>query len=130
MLMTLTANDFANSGIATNRKPYPSDIGREQFEQFRNMPEGIRHKTQPRRIDVYDEFFCASLYLLKNASVWRALPLTEIWWENWRPKRLPARRNASTCSTAFKHLPFSGGTLIRTPALMLGMVCYRLRDVF
>lgn len=56
-----------------SRKHYPSDISREQFEQIRSMLEGIRHKTRPRRVDLYD-VFCAILYLLKNACVWRALP--------------------------------------------------------
>lgn len=55
------------------RKQYPSDISREQFEQIRGMLEGVRHKTRPRRVDLYD-IFCAISYLLKNASVWRALP--------------------------------------------------------
>jgi transposase len=56
-----------------NRKHYPSDISREQFEKIRGMLEGSRRKTRPRRVDVYD-VFCAILYLLKNATVWRALP--------------------------------------------------------
>jgi transposase len=56
-----------------SRKHYPSDISREQFEQIRGMLEGLRHKTRPRRVDLYD-IFCAILYLLKNACVWRALP--------------------------------------------------------
>jgi transposase len=37
------------------------------------MLEGARHKTRPRRVDLYD-VFCAILYLLMNAAVWRALP--------------------------------------------------------
>jgi transposase len=56
-----------------SRKHYPSDISREQFEQIRGILEGLRHKTRPRRVDLYD-VFCAILYLLKNACVWRALP--------------------------------------------------------
>jgi transposase len=55
------------------RKHYPSDISREQFEQIRGMLDGMRHKTRPRKVDLYD-VFCAVLYLLKNAAVWRALP--------------------------------------------------------
>jgi transposase len=55
------------------RKHYPSDISREQFERIRPLLEGARHKTRPRRVDLY-EVFCAILYLLKNAAVWRALP--------------------------------------------------------
>lgn len=56
-----------------NRKHYPSDIRREQFEKIRGMLEGGRGKTRPRRVDIYD-VFCAILYLLKDAAVWRALP--------------------------------------------------------
>lgn len=56
-----------------DRNHYPSDISREQFEPIRAMLEGVRHKTRPRRVDLYD-IFCAILYLLKNAAVWRALP--------------------------------------------------------
>lgn len=56
-----------------SRKSYPSDISREQFEPIRPLLEGARRKTRPRRVDVYD-VFCAILYLLKNAAVWRALP--------------------------------------------------------
>lgn len=56
-----------------NRKHYPSDISREQFERVRGLLEGSRRKTRPRRVDTYD-VFCAILYLLKNAAVWRALP--------------------------------------------------------
>ena len=56
-----------------NRKHYPSDISREQFEQIRGLLEGSKKRTCPRQVDVYD-VFCAILYLLKNAAVWRALP--------------------------------------------------------
>ena len=56
-----------------NRKHYPSDISREQFEPIRSVLESARHKTRPRQVDLYD-IFCAILYLLKNAAVWRALP--------------------------------------------------------
>ena len=55
------------------RKHYPSDISREQFEHILPLLEEARHKTRPRRVDLYD-VFCALLYLLKNATVWRALP--------------------------------------------------------
>lgn len=55
------------------RKRYPSDISREQFEPIRGLLEGARQKRRPRQVDLYD-VFCAILYLLKNAAVWRALP--------------------------------------------------------
>jgi transposase len=56
-----------------SRHGYPSDLSREQFERIKGMLEGNRHKTRPRQVDLYD-VFCAILYLLKNAAVWRALP--------------------------------------------------------
>lgn len=55
------------------RKRYPSDISREQFEPIRALLEGARQQRRPRQVDLYD-VFCAILYLLKNAAVWRALP--------------------------------------------------------
>lgn len=56
-----------------NRKRYSSDISRQQFEPIRELLEGARQKRRPRQVDLYD-VFCAILYLLKNATVWRALP--------------------------------------------------------
>jgi transposase len=55
------------------RKVYPSDISREQFEAIRGMLESARHKTSPREVDLYN-VFCAILYLLKNGCTWRAIP--------------------------------------------------------
>jgi transposase len=56
-----------------SRKHYPSDISREKFAQVQGLLEGSKKRTCPRQVDVYD-VFCAILYLLKNAAVWRALP--------------------------------------------------------
>ena len=55
------------------RKPYPSDVTREQFAQIRQDLENAKKATCPRKIDLY-EVFCAILYILKNACTWRALP--------------------------------------------------------
>lgn len=55
------------------RKVYPSDISREQFESIRGTLESARRKTSPRDVDLYD-IFCAILYLLKNGCAWRAIP--------------------------------------------------------
>ena len=55
------------------RKVYPSDISREQFELIRPMLEGAKHRTAPRKVDLYD-VFCAILYLLKQGCTWRAIP--------------------------------------------------------
>lgn len=55
------------------RKVYPIDVSREQFEVIRPMLEGAKHRTAPRRVDLYD-VFCAISYLLKNGCTWRAFP--------------------------------------------------------
>jgi transposase len=55
------------------RKHYPIDISVEQLERIRGFLEGSKKRTCPRRVDLYD-VFCAILYSLKNAAVWRALP--------------------------------------------------------
>ena len=55
------------------RKVYPSDITREQFEIIRPILESAQKKTKPRKIDQYD-VFCALLYLLKSGCQWRMLP--------------------------------------------------------
>lgn len=93
-----------------SRKHYPSDISREQFEPIRELLEGARSKTCPRRIDLYD-VFCAILYLLKNAAVWRALPgdfpapsTVRYYFDQWSR----ARENESTSLLA-QALKKSGG---------------------
>lgn len=55
------------------KKTYPSDVSREQFEQIRGLLEGVRKRTKPRVVDLYD-VFCAVLYLLKSGCQWRMLP--------------------------------------------------------
>ncbi len=55
------------------RKIYPSDITQEQFETIRPLLEGVRKKTRPRGVDLYD-VFCALLYLLKSGCQWRMIP--------------------------------------------------------
>jgi len=54
-------------------KVYGSDIGWEQFEQILPLLEGVRKRTKPRTVDLY-EVFCALLYLLKTGCQWRMLP--------------------------------------------------------
>jgi hypothetical protein len=56
-----------------DRKSYPSDVSREQFEQIRPILEQARKRTKPRTIDLY-EVWCAVLYLLQTGCQWRALP--------------------------------------------------------
>lgn len=48
---------------------YPSDVGREQFEQIGKR----RKRTKPRAVELY-EVWCAMLYLLKTGCQWRLLP--------------------------------------------------------
>jgi transposase len=55
------------------RKHYPSDVSREQFESVRSLLEGVRKRTKPRTVDLY-EVFNAVLYLLKSGCQWRMLP--------------------------------------------------------
>ena len=57
----------------TQRKAYPSDISREQFEQIRPLLEAVRKRTKPRTVDLH-EVFNAVLYLLKSGCQWRMLP--------------------------------------------------------
>jgi transposase len=56
-----------------SRKPYPSDIGREQFETIRPLLESVRKRTKPRTVDLH-EIFNAVLYVLKSGCQWRMLP--------------------------------------------------------
>jgi len=55
------------------RKSYPSDISREQFEAIRYHLESFRTKTKPKQIDLYD-VFCGILYVLVSGCQWRMLP--------------------------------------------------------
>ena len=55
------------------KKVYGSDISREQFERIRPLLEGVRKRTKPRTVDLY-EVFCGVLYLLKSGCQWRMLP--------------------------------------------------------
>jgi hypothetical protein len=55
------------------KKVYGSDVSREQFELIRPLLEGVRRRTKPRTVDLY-EVFCGVLYLLKSGCQWRMLP--------------------------------------------------------
>jgi transposase len=57
----------------SNRKSYPSDITREQFEIIKPDLESARKTTRRREHDLY-EVICAILYLLKEGCTWRAIP--------------------------------------------------------
>ncbi len=53
---------------------YSSDISREQFELIRTDLEGIRKRTKPRKVDLYD-IFCALLYTLKMGAFGAIYPV-------------------------------------------------------
>jgi transposase len=55
------------------RKVYPSDVSRKQFELIREDLENFKKHTKPRRTDLY-EVFCGVLYVLKSGCQWRMLP--------------------------------------------------------
>jgi transposase len=65
------------------RRPYDSDISREQFFLISQELESVKKRTRPRKTDLY-EVFCAILYLLKNACTWRNLPHDFPSWRNVR----------------------------------------------
>ena len=47
---------------------YPSDISRGQFELIRAELEQAKHKTKPRKYDLYD-IFCAVLSKIKAREI-------------------------------------------------------------
>jgi transposase len=55
------------------RNIYPSDITLEQFKIIKNILEGAKKKTRPRKVDLYD-VFCGLLYIIKSGCQWRMLP--------------------------------------------------------
>ncbi len=63
------------------RKPYPSDITREQYAEIKTTLETASKATRPRKYDLYD-IFCAILYIIKEGCTWRALPHDYPKWEN------------------------------------------------
>ena len=75
------------------RKPYPSDISREQFERIRSVLESARKTTKPRQLDLY-ELFCGVLYVLRGGIQWRMLPSdfpkwrsVYAYWQKWSEQR-------------------------------------------
>lgn len=81
-----------------NRKVYPSDITRKQFETILPILESVRKKTKPRTIDLYD-IFCGLLYVLKSGCQWRMLPSD---YPKWRTvhsyfQKWSEKKNGSSC---------------------------------
>lgn len=103
-----------------SRKPYPSDVSRTQFEEVRPLLEGVRKRTRPRTVDLY-EVFCAVLYLLKSGCQWRLLPRE---YPKWRTVHSyfslwsePAQAGVSVLEQALKKCGWRGPT--RTGAELL-----------
>ena len=82
------------------REPHPSDITREQFAQISDDLEGVKKKTRPRNVDLY-EIFCAMLYLLKEGVSWRAIP-----------HDFPSRRNVRHCYEVWTSKDISGRSVL------------------
>ena len=77
-----------NTGMPT-RKAYASDISRERFAEIEPLLRGVRRRTKPTTVDLY-EVFCAVLYLLRTGCQWRFLPAdfpkwstVYAWWRKW-----------------------------------------------
>jgi transposase len=71
------------------RKHYPSDVSRNQFDVIRPILESARKRTKPRRLDLY-ELFCGVLYVLRGGIQWRMLPSdfpkwrsVYAYWQKW-----------------------------------------------
>jgi hypothetical protein len=55
------------------RKTYASDISREKFEEIEPWLRGVRKRTKPPTVDLY-EVWCAVLYVLRPGCQGRFLP--------------------------------------------------------
>jgi len=55
------------------RKKYASDISPEKFAEIESLLRGVRRRTKPTTVDLY-EVFCALLYVLRTGCQWRFLP--------------------------------------------------------
>jgi transposase len=93
------------------RKKYPSDITREQFDVVLPLLQGVRKKTKPATVDLYD-VFCGVLYLLKSGCQWRMLPSDFPKWrtvysyfDKWRE---PAQDGISVLEQALKKSGWRG----------------------
>jgi transposase len=55
------------------RNKYASDISRKKFAEIEPLLQGVRRRTKPTTVDLY-EVFCALLYVLRTGCQWRFLP--------------------------------------------------------
>lgn len=95
------------------RSTYASDISREKFEEIRFLLEGVRRRTKPTTVDLY-EVFCAVLYVLRTGCQWRMLPRDFPKWvtvysyfSKWRK---PAKDGVSALELALKKSGSRGPT--------------------
>lgn len=108
------------------RKPYPSDITRQQYEQIRPYLESAKKSTHPRTYDLYD-IFCAVLYVVREGCRWRSLPHDFPKWQNcykhyaiWKQKGDDGK---SILDKVLDELIISERIINgRTPKLSLGIV--------
>ena len=69
-----------NAGMP-KRKAYASDISRDRFAEIEPLLRGVRRRTKPTTVDLY-EVFCAVLYLLRTGCQWRFLPSDFFKWQS------------------------------------------------
>ncbi|GKQ56694.1 transposase [Sphaerotilus sp. FB-3] len=93
------------------RKAYASDISRERFAEIEPLLRGVRRRTKPTTVDLY-EVFCAVLYLLRTGCQWRFLPAdfpkwstVYAWWRKWSE---PDADGVSTLERALKKSGWRG----------------------
>jgi|ERR1035438_1628972 transposase len=95
----------------TQRKSYPSDISREQFERIRPLLESVRKRTKPRAVDLH-EVFNAVLYLLKSGCQWRMIPAEFPKWSTvysyFAKWRKPDQAGTSALERALKKIGWRG----------------------
>ena len=95
------------------RRTYPSDVSREQFEQIRPLLESARRRTKPRQLDLY-ELFCGVLYVLKGGIQWRMLPSDFPKWRSvyayWQKWSEPREGDQSTLDRVLKKIGWRGPT--------------------
>jgi len=103
---------FARMKEAILRKPYPSDITRNQFEKIRMDLESFKKRTRPRQVDLYD-VFCGVLYLLKSGCQWRMLPsdfpkwrTVHEYYRQWNQR--PAEQSPSLLERLLKKISWRG----------------------
>jgi len=93
------------------RQRYASDISREKFEEILPLLQGVRRRTKPTTVDLY-EVFCAVLYLLRTGCQWRFLPSEFPKWQttyaHFAKWRKPDKNGISVLERALKKSGWRG----------------------